>query len=177
LVLVIEKDNMIIGYMKAFTSRFKCLAHVLTDATLMIHPDYQKFGYGAKLFIKFLDTIKNNMLHIMKFEILPHDSNKFAVQMYEKLGFKMELKNENRIRNYDGNFGSELLMSWINPNFCLAKLNKYYAYLIDRKTIINKYKAQFLSSSINPLDNIQEFSDRIFTGIASCAQEISNHRK
>jgi L-amino acid N-acyltransferase YncA len=89
LVLVIEKDDMIIGYMKAFTSRFKCLAHVLTDATLMIHPDYQKFGYGAKLFIKFLDTIKNNMLHIMKFEILPHDSNKFAVQMYEKLGFKM----------------------------------------------------------------------------------------
>ena len=128
LVLVIERDNEIIGYFKAFTSKFKCLAHVLGDGTLMIHPSYQS-GYGAKLFLRFLHEIKTNMRHIMKFEILPHEVNKLAIQMYYKLGFKLEVNNSSKIRNYDGSFGGEVLMSWKNDNFCSNALNKYHEYL------------------------------------------------
>lgn len=127
LVLVIERANKIIGYSKAFTSKFKCLAHVLSDGTLMIHPNYQS-GYGAKLSLRFLHEIKTNMRHIMKFEIVPHEVNKLAIQMYYKLGFKLD-NNSSKIRNYDGSFGGEMLMSWKNDNFCLNALNKYHDYL------------------------------------------------
>ena len=40
LILVFEEDKKIIGYLKAFTSEFRCLAHVLTNATMMVHPEW-----------------------------------------------------------------------------------------------------------------------------------------
>jgi len=130
LVLAIERDNEIIGYFKAFTSKFKCLAHVLADATLMVSPEYQKQGgYGAKLLIKVFNEIKSNMQHICKFDIFPHESNTLAIQMYQKFGFKLEVNNSSKIRNYDGSFGGEVLMSWKNDNFCSNALNKYHEYL------------------------------------------------
>lgn len=181
LVLVIERDSEIIGYFKAFTSKFKCLAHVLGDGTLMIHPKYQS-GYGAKLFIKFLNEIKTNMKHIMKFEIVPHEANKLAVQMYYKLGFKLEVKNEQKIRNYDGSFGGELLMSWYNSNFSQDALNNYHLYLktlitqinhnnhIIQNYIHNEQQQSLFNDEIvisNRIYDINKFSDRLFQNISS----------
>jgi L-amino acid N-acyltransferase YncA len=130
LALVVERDGEIIGYFKAFTSKFKCLAHVLGDGTLMVSPEYQKQGgYGAKLLIKAFNEIKSNMQHIYKFDIFPHESNTLAIQMYQKFDFKLEVNNSSKIRNYDGSFGGEVLMSWKSDNFCLNALNKYHDYL------------------------------------------------
>lgn len=131
LALVIEKDGKIIGYMKAFTSRFKCLAHVLTDGTMMIHPKYAKTsGYGAKLFIKFMYIVKEEMKHILRCEILPHDSNIFAINMFQKLGYKLEATASKKIRNTDGTFGGEVCVTWENPNFDSGALEKYHQYLL-----------------------------------------------
>lgn len=162
LVLVIEKDGEIIGYFKAFTSKFKCLAHVLSDGTLMIHPKYHgSNGYGAKLFIKFLEEIKINMKHILMFEIVPHEENKLAVQMYHKLGFKLESNNEKKIRNYNGNFGGELRMTWHNPNFSEESLVKYHEYLYNltlrkKNTHSENNILFFFSKSINGFNNIKK---------------------
>ena len=48
LCIVVEENNKIIGFMKAYTSEFKTLAHVLTNTTIMICSDYQNKGYGKK---------------------------------------------------------------------------------------------------------------------------------
>ncbi len=78
LVLVIDNGD-IIGYLKAYTSPFKCLSHVLTHGTMMIHPEWENKGYGSQLMLRYLSEIKQNMPHILRFELLPHSANKKAI--------------------------------------------------------------------------------------------------
>ncbi len=117
LVLILEKDNQIIGYFKAFTSEFRCLAHVLTNATMMVHPEWQNRGYGSKLIDAYLSEIKSNMPHILRFELLPHQGNQRAIRIYERHGFATESLAQKKIRNPKGTFESEVTMVWFNPNF------------------------------------------------------------
>ncbi len=117
LILVLENQGTIIGYLKAFTSEFRCQAHVLTHATMMIHPSWQNQGYGEKLMETYLKEIKQNMPHILRFELLPHQSNQRAIRFYQRCGFLIESLAHQKIRNWRGNFENEVIMVWFNPNF------------------------------------------------------------
>lgn len=130
LILVIEEDEKIVGYLKAFTSEFRCLAHVLTNATMMIHPEWQGKGYGSQLLDNYLSEIKSHMSHILRFELLPHQGNQQAIQFYERHGFVRESIARQKIRRIDENFESEVTLVWFNPNFSLHSLRKYHAFLL-----------------------------------------------
>jgi len=129
LILVIEKDNKIVGYLKAFTSEFRSLAHVLTNATMMIHPEYQSAGYGGQLLDSYLEQIKSNMPHILRFELLPHQSNQKAIEFYERHGFVQESLAQKKIRHPKGTFEAEETLVWFNPNFSKDALKKYHSFL------------------------------------------------
>ncbi len=129
LVLVLEKDNQIIGYLKAFTSEFRCLAHVLTNATMMVHPEWQGRGYGSTLMNAYLSEIKSSMPHILRFELLPHQGNQRAIRFYSRHGFVQESLAQKRIRNPNLTFEPEVTMVWFNPNFSEEELNKYHAFI------------------------------------------------
>ncbi|MEA5536815.1 GNAT family N-acetyltransferase [Crocosphaera sp. XPORK-15E] len=117
LILVLENQGSIIGYLKAFTSEFGCQAHVLTNATMMLHPFWQNQGYGGQLIEAYLTEIQRNMPHILRFELLPHQSNQKAICFYERHGFVIESKARQKIRNQRGNLEAEVTMVWFNPNF------------------------------------------------------------
>ncbi len=129
LILVLEEDDKIIGYLKAFTSQFRCLAHVLTNATMIVHPEWQGKGYGGQLLDTYLSEIKSNMPHILRFELLPHQGNQRAIHFYERHGFVRESIAHQKIRRTDENFESEVTLVWFNPNFSLHSLKKYHAFL------------------------------------------------
>jgi len=129
-VFVVDKDGYIISYLKAFTSKFRCLAHVLGDITSMSHPDYQNTGYGAKLWLTGINEIKNNMPHILRVEIVPHANNINVINMYQRIGFKMESECEKKIRNHDDSIGSEVVLTLFNPNFSKEALHNYHKYLL-----------------------------------------------
>ncbi len=129
LILVVERNKQIIAYLKAFTSPFRCLAHVLTNTTMMVHPEWQGKGYGNQLMDAYLDEIKSNMPHILRFELLPHQSNQRAIKFYERHGFVRESLAQKKIRNPKGNFDSEVMLVWFNPNFSEEGLKKYHAFL------------------------------------------------
>ena len=131
-MFVIESNNRIVAYIKTFTSQFKCLAHVLDNGTLMVCPDCQGVGYGAKIFLYLLKEIRLNMKHILRLEIVPHAANSGAVNMYYKLGFILESDARQKIRNYDGSFDYESRMTWFNPSFCEIELKKYHLYLKEK---------------------------------------------
>ena len=97
LILVIENDGQIVSYLKAFTSEFRTLAHVLTNATMMIHPEWQGRDYGSKLINAYLQEISVNMSHILRFELLPHQSNQKAIQFYKRHGFMQESLAEKKL--------------------------------------------------------------------------------
>ncbi|ACB54482.1 hypothetical protein cce_5136 [Crocosphaera subtropica ATCC 51142] len=117
LILVVENQGTIIGYLKAFTSKFHCQTHVLTHATMMIHPLWQNQGYGGKLLDSYLEEIKQNMPWILRFELLPHQSNTKAIRFYTRHGFIIESLAHQKIRNRRRNFEDEVTMVWFNPNF------------------------------------------------------------
>ncbi|MBD2682866.1 MULTISPECIES: GNAT family N-acetyltransferase [Nostoc] len=129
LILVIEKDNKIVGYLKAFTSEFRSLAHVLTNATMIVHPEYQSAGYGGQLLDTYLEQIKSNMPHILRFELFPHQSNQKAIEFYERHGFVQESLAQKKIRHPKGTFEAEETLVWFNPNFSKDALKKYHSFL------------------------------------------------
>lgn len=129
LVLVIEEGGEMVGCLKAFTSRFKCLAHVLTNATMIVHPEWQGKGYGGRLIDAYLREIEANMPHILRFELLPHRSNTRAIEFYKKHGFRWESMAFQKIRKPQGNFDSEVTLVWFNPNFSEEGLKRYHAFL------------------------------------------------
>jgi L-amino acid N-acyltransferase YncA len=134
LILVIENDGQIVSYLKAFTSEFRTLAHVLTNATMMIHPEWQGRDYGSKLINAYLQEISVNMSHILRFELLPHQSNQKAIQFYKRHGFMQESLAEKKIRTPKENFEAEVTLVWFNLNFSKDALQKYHAFLSENYT-------------------------------------------
>lgn len=133
LILVIEQDNKIIGYLKAFTSPFRSLAHVLTNATMIIHPEYQSAGYGGQILDTYLEEIKNYMPHILRFELLPHESNQRAIQFYGRHKFFQESIAKQKIRHPQGSFEAEVTLVWFNPHFSFDALEKYHSFLQENR--------------------------------------------
>ena len=134
LILVIEIDNKIIGYLKAFTSEFRSLAHVLTHATMIIHPEYQSAGYGGQLVDTYLEEIKFSMPYILRFELLPHQGNQKAIQFYQRHGFVQESLAQKKIRTIQGTFEPEVTLVWYNPKFSQDALAKYHTFLASCKS-------------------------------------------
>lgn len=145
LILVFEEDENIIGYLKAFTSQFRCLAHVLTNATMLVHPEWQGKGYGHQLLNTYLGEIKSHMPHILRFELLPHQGNQRAIKFYEKHGFVRESIARQKIRKIDGQFEPEVTLVWFNPNFSEESLKKYHAFL---RCLIDESLNEFRPSSV-----------------------------
>lgn len=133
LMLVAEnEEGKVVGIFKAYTSPYRALAHVMTNATLMSDP---KEPSHAKTFVmlwnKFFSIVKNEYKHIYKFETAPHSSNKVAVKFYLSHGLKTDIVLKNKIFNIEtGGFEDEILMSWVNPNFDMEELKKYHSYLL-----------------------------------------------
>lgn len=86
--------------------------HVLSELTVAVHPDYQGKGLGKKLFQALLDDIQFNRPDILRVELIARESNSKAIQLYEKLGFKIEGRFENRICNSDNSFEADIPMAW-----------------------------------------------------------------
>jgi ribosomal protein S18 acetylase RimI-like enzyme len=142
LILVTEREGQIIGYFKAFTSEFRNMAHILSDLTLMIHPNYQKIGYGSMLFKKSLEEITKNMRHIYQTEFTTGMQN---ILFYKKFGFEIAIEYEDIENNKVA-----VLMTQKNINFSQEKLNEYQRYLANlRQNKINTYKIHSKENQIN----------------------------
>lgn len=134
LMLVAENDKKdIIGIFKAYTSPYKSLAHVLTNATLMSAPNASS---NTRVFVmlwkEFFNIVEKEYRHIYKFETAPHSSNEVAVKFYLTHGLMTDAILKNKVFNLETNeFDDEIVMSWINPNFDMNELKKYHSYLLD----------------------------------------------
>ena len=128
LCVVVKDNNKVVGLMKSYTSEYKALAHIMTNTTIMIHPDYQNHGYGKKMVETFLKIIMDEMQHIYMLEIVPHANNIRALDFYLKNNFKIESKTTNRILTQNNTMVDEVKMIWENPNFDYNKLLEYHKY-------------------------------------------------
>lgn len=121
LSLVVEKDSGIVGEIHAYTPEIYAFRHMLSDLTIVVHPDHQNQGIGKKLFTAFLNTVQREFPHILRLELYVREENKPIVSFYESLGFINEGRQKNKILNADNELETPLHMAWFNPNFNYMK--------------------------------------------------------
>ena len=117
LSLAAERDSKIIGEIHAYTPDILAFRHMLSDLTIVIHPDYQNQGIGKKLFKKFLNTVQEEFKHILRVELYVREENTPIVSFYESLGFINEGRQKNKILNTANELETPLHMAWFNPEF------------------------------------------------------------
>jgi ribosomal protein S18 acetylase RimI-like enzyme len=90
--------------------------HVLSDLTVVVHPDFQGKGLGRLLFTTLLQHIKSNRPDILRVELITKESNNRAIALYQQTGFVIEGRFEKRI-NSKGVLEADIPMAWFNSGF------------------------------------------------------------
>ncbi len=92
-------------------------SHVLSDLTIVVDPDFQGKGLGKLVFRSLLAKIENTRNDIFRVELIARESNQKAIRLYQKLGFQVEGRFENRIYNDEKKFEADIAMAWFNKNY------------------------------------------------------------
>lgn len=116
LQFVIENlvSGEIIAEIHCYPLEPRTFSHILSELTISVHPDYQGQGLGKMIFLHLLNYIRQYRADILRVELITRESNQKAIAMYQKLGFVIEGRFEQRIRSADGGFEADIPMAWFN---------------------------------------------------------------
>lgn len=120
LILVAEhpdKPDALIAEIHAYKPGPAVFDHVLSDLTIVVHPDFQQQKIGRTIFTIFLEEVGINRTDIGRVELVARESNQKAIRFYQSFGFSIEGRLEMRIRTPDRNYEADIPMGWQNPNF------------------------------------------------------------
>lgn len=106
-------DGPIIGEIHSYALGPRVFAHVLGELTIAVHPAHQGAGAGKALFTELLRRIEQERPDILRVELIARESNQKAIAFYQKLGFKIEGRFENRIHSVGGGYESDIPMAWL----------------------------------------------------------------
>jgi len=102
----------IIGEIHSYALGPRVFAHVLGELTIAVHPAKQGLGVGKRLFTELLRRVEQERSDILRVELIARESNRKAIEFYQKLGFEIEGRFENRIRSVGGGYEADIPMAW-----------------------------------------------------------------
>jgi ribosomal protein S18 acetylase RimI-like enzyme len=120
IILVIphpEYPAEIIAEIHTYQEKLLAFRHILTDLTIVVHPDFQSQKLGKAIFEALLTKIKNEFSHILRVELYVREKNQKAIEFYQKMGFVEEGRLKNKIKNLDNSLETPIEMTWFNPNY------------------------------------------------------------
>ncbi len=120
---VIENHNTMIAEIHCYQLEPRVFRHILSELTIVIHPDFQKKGFGKIIFETLLNHIEENRTDILRVELIARESNKHAIEFYQKIGFIIEGRFEQRISNPNGTFEADIPMAWFNKKYIKNSYN------------------------------------------------------
>jgi ribosomal protein S18 acetylase RimI-like enzyme len=85
-------------------------AHVLTDLTVAVHPDWQGKGLGSALFRALFEAAATLTPKVERIELMAREGNTEAIRLYERLGFRIEGRFAGRVRMPDGSTEADIAM-------------------------------------------------------------------
>ncbi len=112
-----ERPGELIAELHAYKQGPLVFDHVLSNTTLVVHPDFQGRQIGKTLLTIFLDEIARNRSDIGKVELITRESNERAIALYQSRGFRIEGRLEMRIRTRARTYEADIPMGWQNPNY------------------------------------------------------------
>ncbi len=110
--IVAEKDGKIVGEIHGYKIGIRVFDHILSNITIVVSPYFQRKGIGKKIFLKLIEEGKEKK-EISRIELVAMGSNKKALKFYEGLGFKVEGKMMQRIKNSRGDFEVGVMMAMV----------------------------------------------------------------
>lgn len=110
--IVAEKDGTIVGEIHSYKIGIRVFDHILSNITIVVSPDFCGKGIGKKIFLKLIEEGKK-IEGISRIELVAMGSNKKALKFYEGLGFEVEGKMKDRIKNSKGEFEVGVMMGMI----------------------------------------------------------------
>lgn len=115
--MVAEEAGEIVAEVHTYSLGIECFTHLFGDTTICVHPDYQGKGVGKRLFTALLEYVQTERKDILRVELHARESNPTAIELYKKIGFKVEGRAEGRVLDPDGSIVADVPMGWLNPNF------------------------------------------------------------
>ncbi|MFN7119656.1 MAG: GNAT family N-acetyltransferase [Saprospiraceae bacterium] len=111
------KPFQLIAEIHTYTPDIQAFRHLLTDLTVVVHPDFQGKGLGKLIFEHLLNEIKRAHPHILRVELFVRENNAKAVEFYQRLGFIEQGRHRHKIKNADGSLETPIEMAWFNPAY------------------------------------------------------------
>jgi len=103
-------DGVLCGELHAERMKIAIFAHVLTDLTVAVDPDWQGRGVGSALFRALIDTARAMAPPVGRIELWTGAANLGAQRLYERLGFRIEGRMIGRGRLPDGTVDDDIVM-------------------------------------------------------------------
>ncbi|MBC7827665.1 MAG: GNAT family N-acetyltransferase [Chitinophagaceae bacterium] len=112
-----HNQNEIVAEIHGYKLAPKVFAHIITELTIAVDPDFHGQGIGKLIFSQFLTHIKDHRPDVLRVELVTQESNEKALGLYKKIGFVIEGRLEKRIRMSGKELDADIPMAWFNQNF------------------------------------------------------------
>lgn len=112
-----DHPELIIAEMHGHKMIPAAFAHVMSNLTIAVHPEFQGKGIGKMMFTRFIEHISNNRPDILRVELVTQESNTRALSLYQSIGFVIEGRLEKRIWFPGTAIKADIPLAWFNKNF------------------------------------------------------------
>jgi GNAT superfamily N-acetyltransferase len=109
-LVAVDGDGRLCGELHVERMQVALFAHVLTDLTVAVDPDWQGRGVGSALFRALIDTARAMTPPVGRIELWTGAANLGAQRLYQRLGFKIEGRMIGRGRLPDGTVDDDIVM-------------------------------------------------------------------
>lgn len=103
-------DGALAGEIHAARMGIAQFAHVFTDLTVAVHPEWQGKGVGSRLFQALFEAAAGLTPRVERIELMVREGNANAIRLYERLGFRIEGRFPGRVRLPDGGVEADIAM-------------------------------------------------------------------
>ena len=109
-LVAVDADGGLCGELHVERMKVGIFAHVLTDLTVAVDPDWQGRGVGSALFRALIEMARTMSPPIGRIELWTGAANLGAQRLYQRLGFKIEGRMIGRGRYPDGHVEDDIVM-------------------------------------------------------------------
>jgi putative acetyltransferase len=109
-LVAVGPGGALCGEIRAERMKVALFAHVLTELTVAVDPDWQGRGVGSALFRALIVAARQASPPVGRIELWTGADNLGARRLYERLGFRVEGRMVGRGRHPDGRLEDDIAM-------------------------------------------------------------------